>query len=198
MKNIIFLFLSLVIVVPVSAQVNKKFGKVTATKKVVTPLIKGTSDTIIGIQYTNCQISGQAVKVIDQQIQNQLTIGDLFMIKDATCNDIAYKVSMVNEIAGSTFIDFVPIPPLDLASGFTIAKLIYTPELKLKNVKHLKADTNTIRSHLAIRCGSAVPLIESFSSESISGWVLYNDRGDKCYIYPNSTGDGMVVSTTKP
>lgn len=198
MKKVFSLLLSMLIILPMSAQVNKKFGKVIATKKVITPIVKGYSDTIIGQQYSNCQISGQAVKVIDQEIQNDLNIGDLFMIKDAACKDIAYKVAMINEIMGSTFIDFVPLPPLDLSTGFTIAELVYTPELKLKNVKHLKADTNTIRSHLAVKCGTSSPLIESFSSGEISGWVLYNERGDKCYIYPNSTGDGIAVTTTKP
>jgi len=28
--------------------------------------------------------------------------------------------------------------------------------------------------------------------------VLYNKDGEKCYIYPNTTQDGIVVSATKP
>jgi len=197
MKNIILLFLTLLFIGPLNAQVNAKFRKVTATRKVVTPLIKGMSDTIIGDQYMNCEISGEAVKIVGQEVQGQVW-NKSFMIKDALCNHIVYKVVLANEIMGSTYVDFEPIPPLDLLAGFTIAELIYTPELKLKNVKHLKADTNTIRSKIYINSGQITPQIESFSNGVISGWILYNDRGDKCYIYPNSAGDGMAVSATKP
>jgi hypothetical protein len=32
----------------------------------------------------------------------------------------------------------------------------------------------------------------------ISGWIMTNASGTVCYVYPNSAGNGITVSTTKP
>jgi hypothetical protein len=32
----------------------------------------------------------------------------------------------------------------------------------------------------------------------ITGWIMTNENGDTCYVYPNAAGDGITVSTTKP
>ena len=32
----------------------------------------------------------------------------------------------------------------------------------------------------------------------ITGWIMTNSEGDTCYVYPNSAGNAMEVSTTKP
>ncbi|MCK5764930.1 MAG: hypothetical protein KAH26_03050 [Bacteroidales bacterium] len=175
---------------------NKKFGKITAVKRVVTPVIQGISDTVVGAQYTNCQISDQAVKVIGQEVASDV-LNKYFLIKDAACVGIIYKAVLANEISGSTFIDFVPLPPLDLTLGFTIAEIESVPIHKVKNIQHLKLDTTTVRNLLRIKYSPAV-YIESFTSGEITGWILTNDRGDPCFVYPNSAGDGMAVSSSKP
>ena len=196
MKKIILFVFSILICFAAEAQVNKKFCKVTATKRVVTPVIQGLADTTLGTQYSNCQISDQDVKVIGQEVASQV-IDKYFMIKDAACVGVTYKAVLANEIAGSTFIHFIPLPPLDLTTGFTIAEIVSVPILKVKNVQHLKLDTATIRSLLRIKYSPAVYL-ESFTSGEITGWIMTNERGIPCYIYPNSTQDGIVVSETKP
>jgi hypothetical protein len=32
----------------------------------------------------------------------------------------------------------------------------------------------------------------------ITGWIMTNENGDTCYVYPNAAGNGIEVSTTKP
>ena len=142
------------------------------------------------------EIIDQAVKVIGQEVASDV-LNKYFMIKDAACVGVTYKAVLANEIAGSTFIDFVPLPPLDLGFGFTIAEIESVPILKVKNIQHLKLDTTTVRSLLRIKYSPAI-YIETFTSGDITGWIMTNDRGDPCYVYPNSTGDGIVVSSTKP
>ena len=198
MKKIFLLLAILALSLSAFPQVNKKFGKVTATKAVVTPVLKAYADTIIGDQYMNCDISGTSVRLANRELADEFNAGDMFMIKDESCEGIVFKVLYANNMLGHTHIDFDPTPPLDLPAGFTIARLVYTPELKIKNLKHIKSDSGTLRHKLYIKCGMVTPQIESFSNGAMSGWILYNERGDKCYVYPNSTGDGMTVTTVEP
>ena len=35
-------------------------------------------------------------------------------------------------------------------------------------------------------------------SNNVTGWIMINSVGNPCYVYPNATGNGITVSTTKP
>jgi hypothetical protein len=36
------------------------------------------------------------------------------------------------------------------------------------------------------------------TDSDITGWIMTNENGDTCYVYPNAAGNGIEVSTTKP
>lgn len=42
------------------------------------------------------------------------------------------------------------------------------------------------------------PVKRGDSDTDITYIALYNSDGEKCYIYPNATQDGITVSGTKP
>jgi hypothetical protein len=36
------------------------------------------------------------------------------------------------------------------------------------------------------------------TNTAITGWIMYNADGEACYVYPNATQDGIIVSATIP
>jgi len=46
--------------------------------------------------------------------------------------------------------------------------------------------------------GVAIESFRGTTDTDITGWILYNADGEACYVYPNATQDGIIVSSSQP
>lgn len=52
--------------------------------------------------------------------------------------------------------------------------------------------------NLNIDDGVYIKAFRGVADPDVTGWIMTNANGTPCYVYPNATGDGLTVSTTKP
>lgn len=203
MKKFILLSITLLLCLTSFSQVNLKVGKLQVNKKatfyglVIAPEIKGLIDTTWAQSFRNCEVHEVQIEFAYPYDLTSYLEGHYIKIKDARCGDTLYFVDDVFYITSSNYLETTPDPPSDLLPGFTITKMVKIRKLVIKNVDKISADTLRVTEQANFIL-TPEAFIQTFYSGSIAGWIMTNDRGDAIYVYPNSTGDGIVASTTKP